>query len=567
MDSLMNPHTAMMDGKTIMPLLRGAALLNDPIWNRGAAFTHQERAALGLTGLLPCTVETIADQATRVLEQLGEYETPDEQSIFLMELLNTNETLFYYVLLHHPGELLPIVYTPGISAMIKRYSHRFRRPRGLYITYDDIDRIDEVLSHRPHDHLDVVVVTDSSGILGIGDQGVGGIGITTGKLLLDVMCGAARPERTLGIALDVGTDSQTLLDDPLYMGWRNHRLDDATYFEFIERFVDALHAACPGVLLHWEDIATPHAQQVLERTHRRVCSYNDDIHGTGVVVLGTILSAMAATGSQLADQRIVIYGAGCAGIGSADIISQQVEADGGFNGDGGIWAIDIGGLLHEASDFNQMQAKYVRSTDEVASWVRNDEGAILLDEVVRRVKPTVLIGASSDGGAFTKEIIQEMAAHVTRPIVLPLSNPTAKSEAIPQDVHEWTQGRAIVATGSPFGSIPSSAGPIRVAQCNNVFSFPGVTLAKNAVGATEVTESMLLAAASALASCSPMLDDPGAPPLPPVENARGVAHLLSHAIATVALEEGVATHHPTESITLQQMIDATQWTPAYAPLV
>ena len=543
---------------------RGVALLADPLTNKGTAFSAQERHDCGLDGLLPPTVETLEQQAARAYGAFSRYEEDLGRHIFLRQLQDTNEVLFYKLLLEHLEEMLPIVYTPTVGLACQWFSKIYRRNRGLFLAYPHRDRLPELLRNRRNRDVDVIVVTDGQRILGIGDQGAGGLGIPIGKLSLYSAIGGIHPARTLPVVLDVGTDNRALLDEPEYVGWRHERIGDDEYYDFTERFVQAVEQELPGTLLQWEDFATPHARPLLDRYRDRLLTFNDDIQGTAAVAVGALTGAIHASGSRPRDQRIVMLGAGSAGIGVADMLRAQLVADGLSDAEARrrFFVVDVAGLLTEdRADLSAEQRVYAQPSAALAGWTRTGDGAPGLAEVVANAKPTILIGLSTAAGAFTEPIVREMAAHVTRPIIFPLSNPTSRSEADPADLARWTDGRVLVATGSPYPAIDVDGMPVPVAQCNNVFIFPAVGLGVVASQATRVTDGMMLAAAGALGELSPALSNRHASLLPPVARLRDAAVHVASAVAIAAAREGVAPQASEDA--LRERVAAAQWTPAY----
>jgi malate dehydrogenase (oxaloacetate-decarboxylating) len=552
------------EASTHHPRLHGMNLLDAPLLNKGTAFTHNERTELGLHGLLPPQVETLDHQVVRAYEAFRRKTDDLERHIYLRALQDTNEVLFYRLLLDHMEEMMPVVYTPVVALGCQEFSHIYRRPRGLFIPYPLRDSIPTLLRHRPNPEVDVIVVTDGERILGIGDQGVGGLGIPIGKLSLYTLIGGIRPERTLPIVLDVGTNNVERLDDPEYLGWRHPRVTGPDYDEFIDRFVRAVRHALPGTVLQWEDFGAQHARPILEKYRDRVLTFNDDIQGTGAVALGAILSALYVTGQPLREQRIVIFGAGSAGLGVADTVRAAMVQDGLKDADARdrFWLVNRGGLLHsDRSDLSEVQRGYARWWEEVAPWAQADPHRVSLSETVRGVHPTVLIGLSTVAGAFDLPLVREMASAVERPVIFPLSNPTVKSEAKPDDLLRWTEGKAVVATGSPYPPVRMGGSTIAVAQCNNVYVFPALGLGAVACGARRVTDGMILAAARALADHSPARHDPAAPLLPPIPALRALAQDIAFAVGLEAQRTGHAA--PTSKEGLRARIVATQWTPAY----
>jgi malate dehydrogenase (oxaloacetate-decarboxylating) len=544
--------------------LRGMRLLQSPAWNKGTAFTAAERTHLGLHGLLPHQVETIDDQLVRAYESHLAKRTPLGRHIQLRALQDTNEILFYRLLLAHIEEMLPIVYTPVVAEACQQFSHIYRRPRGLFIPYDMRDSIPELLRNRPNPEVDVVVVTDGERILGIGDQGVGGLGIPIGKLTLYTLIGGVPPARTLPIVLDVGTNNEELLRDPQYFGSRQKRVSGEAYVEFVDRFVEAVKTELPGTLLQWEDFATPNARPLLNRYRDSLLTFNDDIQGTAAVALGALLAATHVAGRKLRDQTVVFLGAGSAAIGVADTLRAEMAAEGLSDAEARrrFWIVDVNGLLVDArTDLAPEQRVYARAAGEVAGFPRTHGGAIGLADVIRGVDATVLIGLSTAAGAFTEKIVREMAGKTPRPVIFPLSNPTARAEARPEDLIKWTDGRALVATGSPCPPAVLGGRAWIISQCNNVFIFPAVGLGVAAAGARRVSGGMMLAAARRLAELSPALTDTAASLLPPLGELRAVAVEVACAIAEAAVREGLAPAASAEE--LRSRVVARQWFPAY----
>ncbi len=542
---------------------QGTALLTDPLLNKGTAFKARERAELGLDGLLPPVTETLQEQADRAYEAFLAYDKPLNRHIYLRQLQDNNEVLFYHLLTRHLEEMLPIVYTPTVGDACRRFSEIYRRPRGLFLAYEDRHRFREILRNRPGRDVDVIVVTDGQRILGLGDQGLGGMGIPIGKLSLYTAIGGIHPARTLPILLDVGTDNEELLANKHYLGRRRHRVTGAEYDELIEAFVSAVEAELPGTLLQWEDFATAHARPILGRYQDRLLTFNDDIQGTAAVALGALSTATKVAGSRLTDHRIVVLGAGSAAIGVADMIrtalvdegiSQQQAAD-------RFWFVDMGGLLvRSRTDLTPEQRVYARDDTEVREW---GAGALDLARVVGEVKPTVLIGLSTAHGAFTEQIVRTMAVTIDRPVILPLSNPTSHAEADPADLARWTDGRALVAAGSPFPPLNLDGREVPVAQANNVYVFPAIGLAVAACRASRVTDRMMVAAARAVGECAIRAGHDGVTPLlPPLAGIRDAAGEIALAVAKAAVEDGVAPE-ATEA-ELRAAISAAQWTPRYA---
>ena len=543
----------------------GTDLLETPTLNKGTAFTEEERTKFGLLGLLPPQVETLDEQVVRAYEAFQRKDDDLERHIYLRALQDTNEVLFYRLLLDHIEEMTPLVYTPTVALACEQFSHIYRRPRGLFISYPLRDSITQILRNRPNKDVDVIVVTDGERILGIGDQGAGGLGIPIGKLSLYTLIGGIRPERTLPIILDVGTNNPERLKDPEYIGWRHERITGQAYFDFVDQFVQAVKQELPQTCLQWEDFATPHARPILTRYRDELLTFNDDIQGTASVALGAVLGAVKVTGKSLREQKIVMFGAGSAGIGVADGLRAAMTGEGLSEQEARshFWVVDKNGLLLSGrKDLSPEQAVYAQPESRVAGWPRTSNGQIGLADVIGKIDATVLIGLSTVGGAFSEPIVREMARKVERPIIFPLSNPTSKSEAKAEDLIRWTDGRALVASGSPFAPVSYGGHKIPIAQCNNVYIFPAVGLSVVASGARRVTEPMMLAAARTLGANSPALKDPAASLLPRLTEVRRVAAEIAVAVGMEAQKNGVAPKM--EEQELRQRVLKTQWVPAYA---
>jgi malate dehydrogenase (oxaloacetate-decarboxylating) len=551
--------------------LRGVDLLNNPALNKGTAFDEAEREAFGLHGLLPPIVESLDAQCVRAYEAFLLKENDLERHIYLRQLQDTNEVLFYRLLLDHVEEMLPIVYTPVVALGCAQFSHIYRRPRGLFISYPLRDTIPELLRNHPNSKVDVIVVTDGERILGIGDQGVGGLGIPIGKLSLYSLIGGIHPSRTLPIVLDCGTNNEERLNDPEYLGWRHTRITGADYDSFVEMFVCAVKEVLPDTLLQWEDFAGIHARPILDRYRDQLLTFNDDIQGTAAVALGAVLSAVRVVGSTLREQEIVFFGAGAASIGVADYLREALVGEGLSEEEARrrIWMVNRGGLLHEGrAELTAEQRVYAQPLTRVAGWEKSGDGKIRLFDVIKNIRATLLIGLSTVVDAFTEPIVREMAGKVARPIIFPLSNPTEKSEARPEDLIRWTDGHALVATGSPYAPVQFDGRTIAVSQCNNVYIFPAVGLAVMAsrlfgdgTGTQRVTDAMMIAAARALAEQSPALRDSAAPLLPPLKNIRAVAVEIAFAVALEAERSGKSDAASAES--LRARIVESQWLPEY----
>jgi len=542
----------------------GIELLEDPLQNKGTAFSEAERHKNSLMGLLPPHIETLDEQVARAYEAFSAETSDLAKHIYLRQLQDENETLFYRLLLDHVAEMMPIVYTPVVGAACQQFSHIYRRPRGLFIAYPNRDSLDEIFANVRRD-IDVIVVTDGERILGLGDQGAGGMGIPIGKLSLYTLCGGIHPARTLPIVVDLGTNNQERIDDPRYIGWRHERIRGQEYDDFIEQFVEAVMHRFPNVLLQWEDFASVDAQRILARYRDRLCTFNDDIQGTAAVTTGTILAAVAASGGKLADQRVVMLGAGSAGVGITNQLIQTMIRGGMSEAEarGRFYLIDIGGLLHTGrTDLDDVHRPLAQPKEKLADWDCDTSGEISFADVVRNARPTVLVGATGQSGAFTEAIIRQMASTAERPIIFPLSNPTSRVEATPEDIIKWTDGKALVATGSPFDPVKYKGATHVIAQCNNSYIFPAMGTGILASRARRVTDGMFMAAAIALQEKTPALKDPTASLLPPLSEIRLVARHIAVAVAREAQDEGVAEKTTPEQ--LEQRIDETMWTPEYA---
>ena len=546
--------------------LIGADLLNRPTLNKGTAFTEDERSLFRLHGLLPPHVGTLEEQMSRRLKVLRSFETDFERYAFLRELQDTNETLLHALLVRHLEEMLPLVYTPTVGEGCQRFSEIWQKPRGLFLSYPNKNRIREILNYPRFDKVRVIVVSDGERILGLGDQGAGGMGIPIGKLSLYTACAGIHPEQTLPILLDVGTNNKERLADPLYIGWRHERVTGAEYDDFIEAFVSAVAERWPHVLLQWEDFAGANAGRLLARYRDRLCTFNDDIQGTAAVATGTLLSAINVTGMKLTEQRIAFVGAGSAGCGIASLLLQAMIDAGASEAEARrcFSAVDRNGMLVEGmADITLAQQPFVQKREAVAAWKLQSPGTISLLDVVANAKPTVLIGVSGQAGAFNEAVVREMARNVNRPVIFPLSNPTSRSEATPEQIMTWTDGRALIGTGSPFPPVQWNGREMKIDQTNNSYIFPGVGLGIIASGARRVTDTMFMAAAKALAGLSPTLTDKTARLLPPVGQLRSVSETIATAVALQAQADGVADR--CDESTLRNNIRACIWEPCYHP--
>ena len=542
----------------------GPVLLEFPLLNKGSAFSMEERRSFNLLGLLPEVVETIEEQAERAWIQYQGFKTEIDKHIYLRNIQDTNETLFYRLVENHLDEMMPVIYTPTVGAACERFSEIYRRARGVFISWENRENIDDILQNVPNHNIKVIVVTDGERILGLGDQGIGGMGIPIGKLSLYTACGGISPAYTLPVVLDVGTNNQQLLNDPLYMGARHPRITDDEYYQFVDDFIQAVKSRWPNVLLQFEDFAQKNAMPLLTRYRNEICSFNDDIQGTAAVTVGTLIAASRAAGSQLSEQKIVFLGAGSAGCGIAEQIIAQTQREGLSEelARSRIFMVDRFGLLtDQMPNLLSFQTKLTQKRDGLlAQWDTQEEVLSLLD-VVRNVKPDILIGVSGQSGLFTEEIIREMHKHCPRPIVMPLSNPTSRVEATPQDIISWTDGNALVATGSPFDPVVWKDKTYPIAQCNNSYIFPGIGLGVIASGATRITDEMLMSASETLAKHSPLVNNGEGLVLPELKDIHTVSRAIAFAVGKMAQQQGVAVNTSADALT--QAINDNFWEPEY----
>jgi len=540
-------------------------ILNDPSLNKGTAFTREERDLLRLNGFLPYHVSTLEEQVERRYQNFKSQSSALAKHLFLSALHNRNEILFYKLISQYITEMLPYVYTPTVGEFSLQYSLLYTESKGLYLSYPEKDNLESIIQNFPKNRVDIAVVTDGGRTLGLGDLGTGGMAISVGKLTLYSVFSGACPSYTLPIMLDLGTNNADLLNDPLYLGWRHPRVQGNEYADFIDRFVRALKKKYPSVLLQWEDFSREHAHTLLEKYRHQICSFNDDIQGTASVVLAALLAASHKQGSSLQEQRIVVLGGGSAGIGISKHLLGHMLAEGVMEKRAlqSLYIVDIQGLVTDYLDtVPQHQQLFSRKRSEVDKWGVKNHKEITLLEVIRQVKPTVLIGVSAQEGAFTQDIITNMAKYVDHPIIFPLSNPTSKSEAHPKDLLHWTQGRAIIATGSPFEGISYQGRDITIPQCNNVYIYPGIGLGVVACKAREVSENMFYAAAKALARHSPLLKDPHAPLFPPFDQLKNISKGIAIEVIKIAEEEGMT--HQLDEEKRKALIDKIYWNPRYS---
>ena len=553
-------HTEIVTART------GYELLTDPFLNKGTAFTEDERDAFGLNGLLPPSIGTLNGQVRRRMQALQEFGSDLERYAFLRELQDTNETLFYALLDADLKAMMPLVYTPTVGLGCEHFSRVFRKPRGLFLSPPYRSRLRQILANPRFDAVEAICVTDGERILGLGDQGAGGMGIPIGKLALYTACGGIHPRTTLPIMLDVGTDNPDRLADPLYVGWRSERVRGAAYDDFIEAFVSAVDERWPHVLLQWEDFAKANATRLLERYRDRLCTFNDDIQGTAAVATGALLAAINVTGIPLAEQKIAVFGAGSAGIGIASLLLRTMVEAGipAKQAARHFYLVDRPGLLLEGMNgIEDFQRPFLQPRDVAANWRLEAPGTISLHDVAANAGITALIGVTGQPGAFSEKIVRAMAGRTERPVIFPLSNPTSRAEASPHDIDAWTNGRAVIGTGSPFPPLKRGDHEVSVDQTNNSYIFPGVALGAIAVQARRITDSMMMAAAKALAGASPARTNPSASLLPPVTAMRDISLVVAKAVAREARREGLTAEMTDAEIDLA--IAARIWTPRYLP--
>ena len=555
---------AAVDGYPVRIHARGRAVLSNPMLNRGTAFTPEERRVLGLQGLLPSGVSTLDGQLRRVYAQYRRQPDDLAKNVFLANMRDRNEVLFYRLLTDHLEEMLPIVYTPTVGMAIERYSHEYRRPRGVFLDVNHPQDVEESLRNYGlgGDDVDLLVATDSEGILGIGDQGVGGIDISIGKLAVYIAAAGLHPRRVIPVVLDMGTDNLGLLNDEMYIGNRHARVRNQRYDDLIDAYVTAATKLFPHAMLHWEDFGAGNARRILNRYADEVCTFNDDMQGTAAVVMAAAFAAVKVTGSRMRDQRVVVHGAGTAGLGIADLMRDQMirEGLGRDEATRRFWALDRRGLLTDEGAEQQydFQRPYAWPAGDVAGWSTSG-GQPGLADVVAHIRPTLLIGTSTQAGAFTEPIVRQMASHVDRPIIMPLSNPTSKAEAVPEDLIRWTDGRALVATGSPFPPVEHGGTTYRIAQANNALVFPGLGLGVSVSRASRITDGMITDAAEAVAALSDATR-PGASLLPSVTTLRKVSAAVAIAVSQAAEHQGLAQVPMDNPI---QQVHEAMWRPQY----
>ncbi|MED3952374.1 NAD-dependent malic enzyme [Priestia aryabhattai] len=562
----MRAYKVEKDG-SISTSLKGKSVLSTSYLNKGSAFTEEEREELHLQGLLPPTVLTLKEQAKRAYEQFEKAPNDLQKNNSLNDLHNRNVVLFYRLLTDHLSEMLPIIYTPTVGQSIQEYSHEYHRPDGLYLSVNEADRLSEAIENLglESEDIDLLVVTDSESILGIGDWGVGGINIAVGKLAVYTAAAGIDPSRVLPVVLDMGTNNKKLLEDPLYLGNRHERVKGEDYNRFIAQFVKEITAKFPKALLHWEDLGNINARHIMKEYGDKILTFNDDIQGTGVITLAAVLTAVRITGTPLKDQRVVVFGPGSAGIGNADRIHSAMMLEGLSEEEAydRFWAYDYRGLLTEdMEDLAPFQQPYVRQNEEIKEWEKDDENKISLLELVKQVKPTILIGTSGVTDAFTEEIIKEMAKYVERPVIMPLSNPTKLAEAVPENIIKWTEGKALIATGSPFEPVEYNGHTYEIGQANNAFVFPGLGLGAIVVRAQKFTEAMFAEAANAVARIAET-DTKGDTLLPNIKDLQKVSKAVAVAVADAAVKDNVAT--VTEK-NVAELVEEAVWQPVYKPV-
>src|ERR1700734_1312505 len=561
--SLPNAETAVVE-----TALSGYELLNNPVLNKGTAFTDEEREEFDLHGLLPPHVAELDYQVMRRLDAFRGLGRDIQKYVFLRGLQDTNETLFYALLTRNIEEMMPIVYTPTVGLGCQLFSHIFRKPRGLFLSIPHKDCIRRILSHPRYDGVRTIVVSDGERILGLGDQGAGGMGIPIGKLSLYTACAGLHPATTLPVILDVGTDNKQHLADPLYIGWQHERVRSPQYDELVEIFVSAVRRRLPHVLLHWEDFAIGNANRLLARYRDQLCTFNDDIQGTAAIAVGTLLSAINVTGVKLTEQRIAVFGAGSAGTGICSLLLRamvdaglpEAEARGRF------YLVDRDGLLVDSmTGLQPFQTPFAQKRAALSTWILASPDRIGLGDVVANARPTVLIGTSGQPHAFHEAVVRAMADRVRRPVIFPLSNPTERAEATPQDLMEWTEGRAVIGTGSPFPPVERDGHTFRIDQTNNAYVYPGIGLGAIAAKASSISDAMFLAAARTIAAMSPAKHDPQANLLPPLVRSRELSFHVARAVAKQAQADGLADITSDEALTAA--VKAKMWEPLYADYV
>tara|TARA_R110001583_G_scaffold16561_19_gene67945 strand:+ start:3928 stop:5610 length:1683 start_codon:yes stop_codon:yes gene_type:complete len=540
----------------------GPALLESPLLNKGSAFSQEERDSFNLTGLLPHNIESIEEQSKRAYQQLSSFSSDLDKHIYLRNIQDTNETLFHHLIEHHLEEVMPLIYTPTVGAACEQFSKIYRRKRGLFISYPERHKIDDMLQNATKQNVKVIVVTDGERILGLGDQGIGGMGIPIGKLALYTACGGISPAYCLPIVLDVGTNNSHLLDDPMYMGCRHPRITGDEYNEFVDLFIQAVRRRWPEVLLQFEDFAQTNATPLLTKYRDELCCFNDDIQGTAAVSVGTLIAACLNKKEKLSDQRVAFLGAGSAGCGIAQHIVKQMQREGlsEEQARSQVFMVDRYGLLtDDMPNLQSFQQPLAQKSANLTDW--DNTQSLGLERVVKEAKITVLIGVSGQPNLFTQEIVEGLCHNTEQPIVLPLSNPTSRVEATPQDIIKWSQGKAIVATGSPFSPVLYEGETFEISQCNNSYIFPGIGLGVLVVRATSISDNMLMAASQSLADESMQYTKAKGALLPSLNDIRSISKSIAYAVAKQAIEDGVAP--PISEQTMQRRLSENFWTPKY----
>lgn len=543
----------------------GPALIETPLLNKGTAFSKLERTNFNLMGLLPPRYETIEEQVDRAYRQFSSFDDPINQHIYLRAIQDNNETLFFKLLQRNIEEMMPIIYTPTVGDACEKFSDIYRSNRGLFISYTERDQMEDILRNATKQKVKVIVVTDGERILGLGDQGIGGMGIPIGKLSLYTACGGISPAYTMPITLDVGTNNEKLLNDPMYMGERHKRVSQKEYDAFVERFIHAAQKRWPGVMIQFEDFAQPNAMPLLKRYRDQVCCFNDDIQGTAAVTVGTLLAACRKKGEKLSEQKVAFVGAGSAGCGIAEQIIMQMKAEGldDKTARSQVFMIDRYGLVSEGmEDLRDFQQVLKQSSENLKDWQYSGDYPSLLD-VMHCAKPGILIGVSGVPGLFTEEVVKAMLKGTEQPIIFPLSNPIKQIEARPEDILKWTQGQAIVATGSPFSKVEVAGETFEIAQCNNAYIFPGIGLGVIAVGAKLISDEMLMATSVTLAEASPVVKDNSGALLPKLVDLPELSKTIAFNVAKVAIAQGLAL--PLSDEQLRDKIDKNFWQPEYRP--
>jgi len=543
----------------------GPSLLETPLLNKGSAFSAQERVAFNLTGLIPPRYESIEEQAGRAYMQYSSFKEPINKHIYLRTIQDNNETLYYRLIQQHIDEMMPIIYTPTVGDACEQFSDIYRSSRGLFISYSERHQMDDIIRNATKRKVKVIVVTDGERILGLGDQGIGGMGIPIGKLSLYTACGGISPAYTLPVMLDVGTNNEKLLNDPMYMGARHKRIGQSEYDEFVDLFIKAVVKRWPEVMLQFEDFAQPNAMPLLERYRHKICCFNDDIQGTASVTVGTLLAACKSKNVKLSEQSVVFVGAGSAGCGIAEQIIMQMHSEGVSESQARsqVFMVDRFGLVSDdMQGLRDFQLRLAQPAKMYSGWQTAGEYASLV-EVVNNVKPSILVGVSGQAGLFTEQVIRDMKRHCDLPIIFPLSNPSRQVEATPEQVIEWTGGEVIIATGSPFDPVVYQGKTYPIAQCNNSYIFPGIGLGVLAAKASLISDEMLMATSAALANASPLANGSGNALLPPLRGIAELSKTIAFDVGKIAQQQGLALEVSDE--VLQERIDANFWKPEYRP--